>query len=234
MINSNFKELTNRYESINFDFSFNNNEWRIVVKNKFTNDEEFSDINEDSDDIYYILKELLEGHLLCDYQDEIIGEDNNECFSFVKEKNKIILYSGKIFQEFIQITEDEFSNELDFYIKVFQDFETIDLTHNILKENRLMTPLELFVSHIKNKGYTLKGFKHCGADNDGYVDYLMIIEDSDGKLLEIDYPQKDGVYGVFDGLTKPDDISIISYQSAFIKLLVAIRDNTIQNYFDNH
>jgi hypothetical protein len=236
MINSNFKKLLNRYQSINFDISYNKNKWQIVVKYKYTTDEDNSNINEDPDEIYSILLDLIEGNLLYNYHNEKIGSDDSECYSFVKEKNKIKLYSAELFHEFIQISEDEFNNELDFYIKVFSKFKTIELSHKILKENELMTPLDLFITNIKEKGFLLKGFKIDGMDNDGYMNYLMIIEDSDGKIIELQYPQKDGLFGVYDNdaVSKYEDVSVISYHSSFNSLLIAIRDNTIEKYFDTH
>jgi hypothetical protein len=234
MINSNLKKLINKYESLNFEITCHNNVWQIIIKNKFTNEEEFTDINEDVDDVYPILYGLLDGELLYDYNYQIIGKDFDNCYSFVKKKDKIILYTAEIFPEFIQISEIEFENELDFYIEVFRNFPTIDISHSTLKMYGFKTPLELFINHIKEKGYILDGFQSCGSDDDGYMDYLMIIQDSEGKKFEVDYPQKDGLYHVNSILTKLEDAKVISYHAEFYKLLIYLRDNRIKNYFDQY
>jgi len=234
MINSNLKNLINKYESLNFEITYHNNVWQIIIKNKFTNEEEFTDINEDIDDVYPILSGLLDGELLYNYHGDMIGEENNSCYSFIKEKNSIILYTAEIYPEFIQISEKVFDNELDFYIKVFRNFSTINIPHDTLKFIGLKTPLELFINHIKEKGYFLEGFQSCGSDDDGYIDYLMIIQDSEGKKFEVDYPQKDGLYHVNSILTKLEDAKVISYHAEFYKLLIYLRDNRIKNYFDQY
>ena len=236
MFTEKLRILIKKYETLQLDVSLTGNHWKIKIDsdNVSSTEDQKVFIKEDDNDYYDLLTILMPGTCLKDeYGDNIGYNETTECFSYKNEEDKIILYSGYTYNDGITVIEKYFENELEFYTFLFDKYSNINLRSEELRNSCLKTPFDLFVSYILESGYILKGFKEGSTDDEGYKVYAMVLVKKDEEKYIVEYPIKDAFFSRFESnyldLRK---VSIINFDSQYLKLLEIIRNDNIENYIE--
>ena len=240
MINTNIKNIIERFDNLILSFSFQKNIWTMKISNQYNDiDNEDAGIGDDdnTESLYEILNEVIEGTYLKGGGWENIGANDYEVYTYKKENNKIVLSEGKIYANgILSIEEINFSNELEFYIYVFDKFEYLFLETKDLKDNGLISPIELVNIALNASGYKLLGISYCGVDDEGYAKYTMHIKDEQGRENQINYPGKDCISVSIHNsiINKIESIDIYQFDSDFLNILRSIKNNSIKKYLMKH
>lgn len=235
MISSEIKSLLATYKNLDLNFSFFGSQWVITVGNPDGNFGEYekSVLTDEPADMYRLLQEIIPGIAITNYHDMIIGDDEMCCYSFERVRNMIVVYSGRVGQKDLFVSEIEFDNELDFYIYLFRNFPDILLSAVQLSDEGIKSPYDLLTLHLKDLGYSIKKFKHGTIDDEGYSWCAMVLEKKEGKFRIVEYPQKDAVYFNND-FANPEEVDFKSFTSDFLKILIAIEANNLDSYLEVH
>ena len=238
MLNSKFKNTLENYGPLRFSFDYENAKWTINIT--FKDPDLINPVWEgfyETEKINDILINLMPGILLFEEDSEAKLENDNSVFSFKKtySKSTIVLYEGEILKDCLQINETSFENDLDFYISIFRNFEDIELSHSTLKECGISTPIELLSNALKNINWSVVKIMDADFDDDGYKFHSFHIQDDNGLIYVIDYPQPDPIIGSFPINSIEDFIeNTLSSSSGLIEILESIDDNTLENYIKSN
>jgi hypothetical protein len=229
MLIQKIKELIFKDKFVDFKFNYSSNEWKILI----------STIENEKDDdlLYEILKYLMPNELITDEYGEIVGERNLECVGYNIEKSRICLYSGTVFSDCLSIKEMEFTNELDFYLYIFSNFNTINITTKEILSNHIKTPLQIFIEYIESENMKLNGFKYGGIDDDGYTYSAFDLQINESQNILVQFPQKDTFQNFKDGYLKTEEFEytdIHSYNSEFLELLLSLYNDDFQGYISDN
>ena len=234
MLNSKFKNTLENYGPLRFSFDYKSAKWTINIT--FKDPDLINPVWEgfyETEGINDILINLMPGNFL--FQDEYYEklQNNNSIVSFEKMNSgsTIMLYEGEIFEDCLQIKETSFENDLDFYISIFRNFKDIELSRSTLKECGISTPIELLSNALKSINWIVVKIMDADYDDDGYKFYSFHIQDHNGLIYVIDYPQPDPIGYSKDSLSIQEFIEhSFSFGPKLNGILKAISNNTLEQH----
>lgn len=233
MLNEKLRVIVNQFKSIGFDISYNSGIWDIIISGKgMESADRRNTILESDEKMYEIMMMLIPGYPLADFYGNKLGDEYSR-YSITRENENLIYYSARLIDNKLTIKETTFDNELDLYIHLFKSHNNLYLIQKVISGLNIKSPLEILKEKLSNVGYSISGFKHGGQDDEGYTYSLMILLDSIGKKLLVQYPERDALLAIGDFIDI-NNVEILSFSKDQLNLLQRIKRDELSLFIEDN
>jgi hypothetical protein len=217
--------LARNYKKLKFNVEIKENGTLNVTFLSWYDNEIEEEITVDSydSDVIDLLHSMMPGKRLFE------EEDAEECFSILKKKTGMYLFSGYPTDDGFKIyLNTQFNSDVEFYSYCFNRDKYTNFYTRELLDIGLMSPFQLFSRELKKLGYVIKSFTSSETDDEGYTYTTFRLKSKEGEYFYFDYPQPDA-----DFYEEKNEVleSHGNNDNTLLDIMVAIEEDDFEDFF---